>query len=300
MRFTKKTFNINDLPKKEIWNGEQDSAGKYNSLAIVDIRDERMPNQIYFGQVSNDYFNGLGVKYYEDNINNTYVGKFEGGLESIGVRCINNSLLLQDYKNNNENIFIVNDDGSWAYVEKEATGGRSFRRCVRYLKSKKVLEFAGITDPKETFSDSIKTSPINFDQFLNGGTIWHNLYGCKFEHMSYNSIVGRFDDFVSGNGKLEGGDRWEDCAQKVNGESQGMGSIRWEDGNFYFGEWVEGWRTGFGMYYYTDDNYFSFCNYKKGDYFGDLKVEYSVKFDSFSIYFRALIPYLESLMMKQK
>ena len=286
MRFTKKTFNINNLPKKEIWIGEQDSSGKYNSLAIVDIRDERIPNQIYFGQVGNDYFNGLGVKYYEDNINNTYVGKFEGGLETIGVRCVNNSLLLQDFKNNKENIFIVDDDGSWAYVEKEPTQGRPYRRCVRYLKSKKVLEFVGITEPKQTFDDSLKSSPINFDAELKGTTIWHNLYGCKFEHMSYNSIVGRLDDFISGNGRLEGGERWEDCAQKVNGESQGMGSIRWEDGNFYFGEWSEGWRTGFGMYYYTDGNYFSFCNYKKGDYFGDLKVEYSVKFDSFSIYFR--------------
>ena len=286
MKFIKKNFNINNLPKKEIWNGEQDRNGKYNSIAIVDIRDERIPNQIYFGQVKDDYFHGLGVKYYEDVVNNTYVGKFEGGLETIGVRCENNSLLLQDFKNNNENIFIVADDGSWAYIEKAPSQGRSYRRCVRYLKSKKVLEFVGINEPKDTFDASLKSSPIDFDSELNGSTIWHNLYGCKFEHMSYNSIVGRFDDFVSGNGKLEGGERWEDCAQKVNGESQGMGSIRWEDGNFYFGEWVEGWRTGFGMYYYSDDNYFSFCNYKKGDYFGDLKVEYSVKFDSFSIYFR--------------
>ncbi len=286
MRFVKKTFNINNLPKKEVWIGEQDRNGKFYPLALVDIRDERIPNQIYFGQVKDDYFNGLGVKYYEDNINDTYVGKFVGGLETVGVRCSNNSLLLQDFKDQKENIFIVANDGSWAYVEKDMTGGRNFRRCVRYLKAKKVLEFVGITDAKETFNESLKSSPINFDQELNGSTIWHNLYGCKFEHMSYNSIVGRFDDFVSGNGKLEGGERWEDCAQRVNGESQGMGSIRWEDGNFYFGEWQDGWRTGFGMYYYTDGNYYSFCNYKKGDYFGDLKVEYSAKFDSFSIYFR--------------
>ena len=286
MKFIKKNFNINNLPKKEIWMGEQDRSGKYNSLAIVDVRDERVPNQIYFGQAKDDYFDGLGVKYYEDNINNTYVGKFSGGLETIGVRCVNNSLILQDFKDGKENLFVVNDDGSWAYVEKGATQGRDFRRCVRYLKSKKVLEFAAVTDLKELFSESLKTSPINFDAELKGSTIWQNLYGCKFEHMSYNSIVGRFDDFVSGNGKLEDGERWEDCAQKVNGESQGMGSIRWEDGNFYFGEWEQGWRTGFGMYYYTDGDYFSFCNYKKGDYFGDLKIEYSVKFDSFSIYFR--------------
>ena len=286
MRFIKKNFNINNLPKKEIWMGEQDRNGKYNSIALVDIRDERVPNQIYFGQVKDDYFDGLGVKYYEDNINNTYVGKFSGGLETIGVRCVNNSLILQDFKNGKENLFVVNEDGSWAYVEKGETEGRNFRRCVRYLKSKKVLEFAAVTDLKELFSDSLKTSPINFDAELKGSTIWQNLYGCKFEHMSYNSIVGRFDDFVSGNGKLEDGERWEDCAQKVNDESQGMGSIRWEDGNFYFGEWEQGWRTGFGMYYYTDGNYFSFCNYKKGDYFGDLKIEYSVRFDSFSIYFR--------------
>ena len=286
MRFIKKTFNINNLPKKEIWNGEQDSSGKYNSLALVDIRDERIPNQIYFGQVKEDYFHGLGVKYYEDNINNTYVGKFEGGAETIGVRCLNNSLILQDFKNGKENLFVVGEDGSWAYVEKGETGGRNYRRCVRFLKSKKVLEFAAVSDLQQIFSESLKTSPINFDRELNGNTIWHNLYGCKFEHMSYNSIVGRFDDFMSSNGKLDDGERWEDCAQKVNGESQGMGSIRWEDGNFYFGEWEQGWRTGFGMYYYTDGNYFSFCNYKKGDYFGDLKVEYSAKFDSFSIYFR--------------
>lgn len=286
MKFTKKNFNINNLPKKEIWMGEQDRSGKYNSIALVDIRDERVPNQIYFGQVKDDYFDGLGVKYYEDNINNTYVGKFSGGAETIGVRLVNNSLVLQDFKHGRENIFVVNEDGSWAYVEKAPSEGRSYRRGVRYLKSKKVLEFAGIDKPEDIFSDSIKTAPIYFDSELGGSTIWHNLYGCKFEHMSYNSIVGRLDDFVSGEGQLQGGEKWEDCAQKVNGESHGVGAIRWEDKNFYIGEWSEGWRTGFGMYYYSDGDYFAFSNFKKGDYFGDLKIEYSVKYDSFSLYFR--------------
>ena len=287
MRFTKKTFSINNLPKKEIWMGEQDRAGKYNSLALVDIRDERIDDQIYFGQVKEDYFNGCGVKYYQNKVANTFVGLFEGGLEGAGVQCFDNSLLLKNFKNpEKENTFVVLEDGSWAYIEKAATGGRGFKRCVRYLKSKKVLEFVGINSDDEAFSDSIKSSVINFDNELNGSTVWQNLYGCKFEHKSYTSIVGRIDDFVSNNGKLNSGERWEDCAQKVNGESHGLGAIRWEDGNFYFGEWEDGWRTGFGMYYYTENNYFSFCNYKKGDYFGDLNIEYSVKFDSFSIYFR--------------
>ena len=287
MRFTKKTFSINNLPKKEIWLGEQNRSGKYNSLAVVDIRDERIPDQLYFGQASDDYFHGLGVKYYEDKVANTYVGLFVGGLETAGVQCFGDRLRIRNFKEiDKENTFIVNDDGSWAYIEKAMTEGRNFRRCIRYLKSKKVLEFAAVKNEEEAFDEGVKSMTIDYSRELNGTTIYQNLYGCKFEHRSYNSIIGRFDDFVSSNGKLEDGERWEDCAQKVNGESQGLGAIRWADGNFYFGEWEEGWRTGFGMYYYSQDDIYSFCNYKKGEYFGDLKIEYTPKFDSFSIFFR--------------
>ena len=286
MKFTRKVFNINDAPKKEIWIGEQDRNGKYNSIALVDIHDERKPNEIYFGQVKDDYFNGYGVKYYEDSVNNTFVGQFVGGREAIGVRCINNNLLLKDYKSNKENTFLVTEDGSWAYIEREPTQGRSFRRGVRYSKTTKKLEFFAYNNEDSVFDSSIKSQVIDLEKSMNGETVYQNLYGCKFEHLSYNSIVGRLDDFSSSSGKLNNGEKWEDCAVKVNGENHGMGSIRWEDGNFYFGEWEEGWRTGFGMYYYTEDNYFSYCNYKKGDYFGDLKIEYNVKFDTYSIYFR--------------
>ena len=68
MRFEKKTFNITDAPKKEVWIGERDSTGKYNSIALVDVRDEKNPSRIYYGEVSGDYFNGLGVMCFSDSI----------------------------------------------------------------------------------------------------------------------------------------------------------------------------------------------------------------------------------------
>lgn len=287
MIFTKKTFSINNLPKKEIWMGVQNRSGKYNDLAVVDIQDERIKNQLYFGQAKDDYFHGLGVKYFEGKASNTYVGLFEGGLETNGVLCVDEGLKLTNFKEEGkEHTFILAPDGSWAFLEKAPSGGNNFRKCVRYLKSKKVLEYVGITDDLKVFDSSLKSWTIDFDKELGGHSVYQNLYGCKFEHKSYSSIIGRFDEFSSSHGKLNGGEKWEDCAQRLNGESQGLGAIRWEDGNFYFGEWEDGWRTGFGLYYYADSNYYSFCNYKKGDLYGDLEIDYNVKFDNMTITFR--------------
>ncbi len=289
MRFEKKTFNITDAPKKEVWIGEKDASGKYNSIALVDVRDQRYPSRIFFGEVSGDYFNGLGVMCFSDSIKNTYVGKFVGGSQEFGVGFYGENVVMKDFKKNDENIFVLLNDGSWAYIER-APSKFSYRRAVRYIKPKDLLEFVALNSENDLdvfVKDKIgKTKKLNLDKYLDGGTIYQNLYGCTFERLSYNSITARLDDFGSDNGTLNSGEKWEDCSQKLNGENHGVGAIRWEDGNFYFGEWEDGWRTGFGMYHYVKSQSYSFCNYKKGEYTGDVKVEYTQKFDSFSIYFR--------------
>ena len=285
MRFIRKTFNINDKPKKEIWIGEQDNSGTYNSISLVVVEDQEHPNEIYFGQVQGNYFNGLGAKYYADNNTATFVGKFNGGKEGVGVKLENNTLHVADFDKSKENDFIVNKDGSWAYIEIKSTGGRDYRRAIRYLKSKGAVEFVAYRNGNDIWSDSLQSQVIGIENYLNGETVYQSLYGCKFEHLSYNSVTGRLDDFQSDQGTLSSGERWEDCSQKINAENQGVGAIRWDDGNFYFGEWEEGWRTGFGMYYYVDTKSFVFCNYKKGDQYGDLKINYSITYDTFNIVF---------------
>ena len=285
MIFTKKVFSIKDKPKKEIWVAEK-SGDKYNGLGLVVVEDQDNPNQIYFGEVANNYFDGVGVKYFADNVDNTYIGQFKGGRESKGILLRNNSLFVSDFIDRSENEFIVNNDGSWIYIEVKQTDGRDYHRAVRYLKSRNVVEFVAVKSGDNVWSEELKSRPIGVENYLNGETIYQNLYGCKFEHLSYNSITGRIDDFKSDSGTLNSGEGWEDCSLKMNGENHGIGAIKWSGGNYYFGEWEEGWRTGFGMYHYKEDQEYVFTNYKKGDTFGDLKVEYSLKTETYAIFFR--------------
>ena len=287
MRFVRKNFNITDAPKKELWIGEMDSSENFNSIALVDVRDEEHPNKLYFGEVRNNYFNGLGAMYYADSVKDTFVGRFVGGQEELGFRFSGNNFVLKDFKDNKENIFVLKERGDWAYIEKSVTQQNGCRRAIRYLKDKDSLEFTEFKsdDLLEVFNENNRAKAIDFKGALGGSTVYQNLYGCSFERLSYNSITSRLDDFVEGQGTLNSGETWEDFAQKMNNESHGLGVIRWGNGNFYFGEWNDGWRTGFGMYRFKQDGECAFCNYKKNETAGDVKIEYSANFNQFVINF---------------
>lgn len=284
MKFERTVRNVGTGSDKEIWLGEKDRNG-YNSMALVVQENSESPSAIFFGEVKNNAFNGKGFKYYSNSINNTYVGLFENGKETYGVRAFGNSLKVSDFARQSENEFLVNPDGSWAYVEIKCTEGRDYRRVVRYLKSNGVVEFAAYHNGDDIWGNNIKRREVGVENFLRGETIYQNLYGCKFEHLSYNSVTGRLNDFASTNGTLDSGETWEDCSQKMNGENHGVGFIRWSGGHYYIGEWEEGWRTGFGLYYHNEEKLWSYRNLKQNKPFTDLDITYSETNDNICISF---------------
>ena len=108
MEFVKKTFRITNKNKVEVWYGEQDRSGKYNSLAVVDVQDQDKPNELFFGQVKDDYFHGQGIKISQNN--ELYVGGFENGAKTTGANFSKNTIVVKNFTNNNENIFIVKEN----------------------------------------------------------------------------------------------------------------------------------------------------------------------------------------------
>ena len=286
MRFTTKVIDNQKKNRKEIWVGELDSTSKYNGLSIVNLLQEGQPGQLFFGETKDNNFDGFGFKYFSDDKDNMYIGMFNKGEETFGIKLNQNSLRLTNFFTHQENDFIISPFGDWAYIEKAPSDNRNYLRGIRYLKNKRYVEFIAVNNGDNVWAETLKSRPIGVESYLRGMKIYQNLYGCKFDHYSYNSVAGRLDDFVSENGKLNSGESWEDCAQKVNNESQGVGAIKWSEGNYYIGEWNQGWREGFGMHRIVGEQKYRFSNYRRGKEFGDLMIEYLIKQNTFMIYLK--------------